>query len=441
MTNGSSRTYANGTLPNNTHGSVQIHTHGASQGFAYGPSQGFAHGTSQSHEYRGSQTYAQGSYQQQPSDFVAFLPDTYGRPPVIQNFQYGSRRLPVRGHNPPLRGYFSDPEFYIQRHQTQYVGPVIVDSSPEQESPLMYHYPSPPTSQDHITVPNPLKTVTDDARVLEMQEAAERRSLNDSIKLGDTLDQPSETAIGKLPDPELHVSALPGSNSHICCEQPANDLLDRDPAVISVGSKPDHALDQSDHRSADVHQSPQDEQGGFLASLMQKNQSLAQQPSTPRVSEIIEADSLAGLHDANAHQMHHQSKNVKTPPDTREPPTHGTQSESTESSGHRQELFDRKMTSNGQKHAIDQSQPIHRKFKSSNTRSTSFQGDHHRNRSDTSNSNSKYTVWVGGLNPKITEAKLMEIFGPYGEITKISKVFTREGETPWAFAFVTYVYP
>lgn len=290
-----------------------------------------------------------------------------------------------------------------------------------------------------MTVPNPVKTVSDDARVLEMQEAANRRILDESNNLGGSLLQLSEKPVGKLPDPELHGSALPITNSHVSSEQPATYILDRDPAVISVGSKPDRALDQSDHHSADVHPSPRDEKGGFLASLMQKHQSPVEQPPTPPVSEIIETDSPAGLHDANAHQTHHQSNNVKTPSNAKESPTHGTQSESIESSGHKEEFFDRKVTSDGEKQAVDLSQPIHENFKSSDTHSASFHDNSYRNRSDTSNSNAKDTVWVGGLYPTVTEAKLVEIFEPYGEIKKVSKVFARDGETSWAFAFVTYV--
>ena len=434
VSNASSRSYANESLPSNAHGGFQNH--------AYGPSQGYAYATSQSHEYGASQTYAQGRYQQQPFDYVALQPNSYRRQPAIQRSKYGCLQLPGRSRFPARRDFYSDPETYVGHPQHQYVGPIIVNSSPEQSGQPFHHYSPPnhhawsPTSQDPVTIPNPVKTVSDDARVLEMQEAASRRISYDSNHPEGSHRQPPANAFGQLPDPGLHSSPPSGSDSYVSSEQPASRLLDRDPAVISVGLKPDRALNHSDHHSTDVHQSPQDENGGFLASLMQKDQPLVQRAPILAVSEITESDVLPGSRDANA--THHKRNNVKTPPDATELPQHETQTERTDGSGHKKDPFDRNMASAVDEHAIARSKPIHEKSKSSNTRTSSLQGNYSRNRSDTSQSNGKDTVWVGGLNPEIVEAKVVEIFKPYGEITKVSKIFARD-EIPWAFAFVTYV--
>lgn len=450
VSNASSRSYANESLPSNTSSrsyaneSLPSNAHGGFQNHAYGPSQGSGYATVQSHEYGPSQNYAPGRYQQQPSDYVAFQPDSYRRQPAVQRTKYGVLQLPGRSRFPARRDFYSDPETYVGHPQHQYVGPIIVNSSPEQSGQSFHQYSPPnhhawsPTSQDPVTIPNPVKTVSDDARVLEMQEAASRRISYDSNHPEGSHRQPPTNAFGQLPDPGLHSSPPSGSDSYVPCEQPASRLLDRDPAVISVGLKPDRALNHNDHHSTDVHQSPQDEKGGFLASLMQKDQPLAQRAPILAVSEITETNILSGSHDANA--THHKRNNVKTPPDASELPPHGIQTKSIDGSGHKEEPFDRNMASAADEHAVARSKPSHEKSKSSSTHTSSSQGNYSRNRSDTGQSNGKDTVWVGGLNPEIMEAKVVEIFKPYGEIIKVSKTFVRD-EIAWGFAFVTYVQP
>lgn len=348
--NASSRSHANGTSSSHGHETSQNHPHGDFRSRAREPSQSYAYGTPQSHQYEASQAYPQGIYHQQPSDTVAFEVNPYRRQSVNQRSQYESLGPPGRAHFPPRRDFHSDPESYIRYPPKQYVGPIIVDSSPEQPGPFLGHYSLPNRREvswplrfnETVTVPNPVKTVSDDARVLEMQEAASRRILDDSNALEVSLSQQSAKSMGKLPDPELHSSALLGSNSRILCEKPTSSLLDKDPAVISVGVKPDRALEPNDHHSADDHRRPQDEKGRFLASLIQKDQTLVQQPSTPAVTEIGETDSLAGSHDAKVHQTNHKCDNVRTPPNAKEPPTHGTQSQGKEGSSHEEEPFIRK---------------------------------------------------------------------------------------------------
>lgn len=97
------------------------------------------------------------------------------------------------------------------------------------------------------------------------------------------------------------------------------------------------------------------------------------------------------------------------------------------------------MTAGVQDCATTRSNSSQGKFKFSNARSSTFQGNYYRNRYDTSHSDGKDTVWIGGLYPELGEAKVKEIFEPYGKITKVSKIFTRDSETRMAFAFVTFV--
>ena len=437
-----------GSSKNRTHGAFQSHAHGAPHNHTNGGSHSHPHEASQSHEYGGSSwTYTQGSHQQHQPRYAASQLDSHSMQLGNQHANYESLHMPRRAQFPARRDFHSDPQNYTRHPQNQFAGLIIANPSPGQSGPFLYHHLAPnhrvipwtPTLYDRVTVPNPVKTVSDDARVLEMQEAASRGILDDSTNLGVSLRQPSANVLDRLPDRELPSSALPSSSSHVSCEQPANYLLDRDPAVISIGPKPDRALNQNDHQPSDVHQRPQDEKGGFLASLIQKHQPIVQQPSTSAISEITESDSLARSYDANAHQTYQKCDNVKSSPEAREPPTHGTQSTSKERSGQEQEPVIQNMASNVQSQATTRSNSLHGNIKLSNTSSSPVQGNSYRNRPDTRHSIENETIWIGGLYPEISEAKIREIFESYGEIRKISRVFTRKCETLRAFAFVTYV--
>lgn len=382
---------------------------------------------------------------------MTFRPDSNIRPPAHQRPNYEPLQQPGRIHFPARRDFHSDPEDYRRQAPNLRAGPIIAFPPTGQSGPFFYQYIPPnhrviprfPEPFRPVTVQNPVKAVSDDARVLEMQEAAGRRVHADFNNQGAPLRHPSGTVYnGKYPDSALHNSAhststssSPGSH-----QQPATYSLYRDPAVISVGFKTRHGLSQDRHHPADIDQHPQPEKEGSLTALIEIHRSPGEQPSTLVNLETTQIDRLAESHLANAHETYQKYDNINAL-DEREirPPL--TQIKDEESYGHERKPVLQNVNPHPQNCSGSRSNSLHGTSEIASISQSSLQLIDHQNQHGTSYSGGRLAVWVGGLRPEISQAQVKEIFEACGEVTKVSSIMAQKPkqklDMPFAYTFVT----
>ncbi len=399
-----------------------------------------------------SHTHAHATSQQSRSSQKVLSPNANTRQVSNQRSKYESLQQPGGILFPARRDFHSDPEDYARHVQKHIAGPIIAIPSPGQSGPFSYQHPPlnhrvipwPSIPSNPVTVQNPIKTVSDDARVLEMQEAVGRWVLNGPTNLGTSLHkQPGMVSHARFPDSHLQNSALPGSTASSFRQQAASYPLDKDPAVISVGFKTYHAPDQG-HYSTDSRKRLHSEYDRYLTGVTNVHRSSEQQTCMEIPSEMAEKDSLPESHvGANTHRSYPESNKVNSHVVAASPTSlpHGEDGMHvpTQSFDHEPKPFRHDMTSNTQDCSTMKSNPGTANGGIPNSSQPSFQGTHHEIKPPCSHFSGNYTVWVGGLNPETTPAEITQIFESYGEISRISKVFTREHEGTKAFAFVTYV--
>jgi hypothetical protein len=380
---------------------------------------------------------------QTPSSQMALRPDSNTIQPGNQSHKYESLQQPGRVYYPARRDFHSDPEDYIRQVQKYVTDPIIAIPPAGQSGPFSYQYMPPnhrvipwPSRSPYLAMQNSAKPVSDDARVLEMQEAASRVVARDTNNLAVPLhQQPGNASCGNLLGSGLRDSSLHSATSPIFLQQAASYPLDKDPAVISVGIKTRSGINGDHHAHADTYHRLNPGNEGSQAIPIQEYHSSKQQPSVPITSDISEKDSLTEPEiAANAHRAYERNTNIKAAV-VEEPailvgkPVYGANSliqncDQDRGPSLQKKLWDTRVNLiNGSDSMSEISSRSQR----------SFQDDYQKNQPATN----KNTLWVGGLCPRTTQSQLEQIFEPFGEILRISHVFTREQEG--AYAFVTYV--
>ena len=324
--------------------------------------------------------------------------------------------------------------------QPSAAGPFVPFPPMGYPGPSYYQYPPPnhPVVPSYagpanpITVQNPVKAVSDDARVLEFQEAAGRRARHDSNHSEAWLRQRSENgSSGSYPGSGFHQAALSTSSG-----SSASDLLEKDPAVISVGLKTDHRVNQGMPLPSERPQYSRPAQEGSLMALIKGRQSSEEQNAGVETVATAKTASLAGSHDASASQPDPKGNTSDTHA-ALESSTHLTQGERNERQGREQNLVSRDGTDGS---TTNLSSP-HENSETSDASRSYPRRNYLRVQLAATHSGGKETVWVGGLYPDIDRAKLTQLLESFGEVKMISNIFTRDRETLKAFAFVTYVSP
>lgn len=380
---------------------------------------------------------------------MTLQPDSNIRLPVHQRPKYELLRQPGGINFPARRDFHSDPEHYTRHAQTLGAGPIFAIPPTGPPGPFFYQYIPPdhrvlswpPKFSRPVTVQNPVKTVSDDARVLEMQEAAGQRVGVDSNNQEPPFGYPCGFVSNqKYPDSALHRSAYSTSTSSSpgFHRQPATYSLYGDPAVISVGYKTNHGLSQDHYPPADVGQHPQPEKEGSLTTLIETHRSPSEHPSTLVNSVTTQIDTLAESHVENAYATHQKYDSINAH-DEREITPPLTQVKDGESHGYEQKPVLQNVSPHMQDSSASRSNSVHEPSEIAGISQSSLRLDDPQNQRGTSHSGERLAVWVGGLHPEISQAKVKQIFEPYGEVAKVSSVIApkKKYDKPFAYTFVT----
>lgn len=348
---------------------------------------------------------------------------------------------------PARRDFHSNPQENLRSAKRYSTGSIITVPPSGQPGPFSYqslsaHYPVTPwvpRPYDPMIAQNPVKMMSDDARVLEFQEAAGRKVNNGSNNLEASLPRSSESSShGRLSVSEYHMAPRSSASSHSSHQQPASELLEKDPAVISVGFKTDHATNYDHVLLREGHQCARQENEGSLMALIKNRLSPKQQKYPAGVSHITNHDSLAESYHAIAQTKSPNGNKVKLN-DAADSSSHRTDCQGKETDSNEPESVSQEVTSEMPDYSSINSNPPHESSEIANVGQLSQKPNYHRRQPMTGCSEAIDTVWVGGLYPEMDQVQLTQLMESCGEVKMISRIFTRDCETPRAFAFVTYV--